>query len=215
MSRPNAWKRPSVSSDDKLPQGGSFATALFADYLAEYQGLQEAQQKDSDDSHTLARLKQHLSGQHSRMAVCLICLEDIEADAAVWECRQSCYCMVHLLCIQAWGRQQIQSSTARASQSEANGHTGQTQTAQAVTWACPKPLSPMPTRSESILFLWQGECAAPVQPGSLELWQAVRQAPGLWAPLPPALPCRGLPSMQPLQSADVRVRRRNKDIALQ
>lgn len=138
-----------------MPESQSFATALFAEYLAEYQGgsipcygpeaalrcwklanaagtfipetlhaaalrppissqtmrvcllpglqasnEQQQHMKDCDEANSLARLKQHLSSQHSRMAVCLICLEDIEADAAVWECRQSCYCMVHLLCIQ-------------------------------------------------------------------------------------------------------------------
>lgn len=49
--------------------------------------------------------------------MCLICLEPIPADAAIWACRASCHCCLHLLCAQAWARQQLQAAVGRAQRS--------------------------------------------------------------------------------------------------
>ena len=65
-------------------------------------------------SEGLSRLREQISSTQSCADVCLICLENIASDAAVWTCRKSCHVLLHLICAQAWGRQQLQSAAALA-----------------------------------------------------------------------------------------------------
>ena len=57
---------------------------------------------DPEYASALARIQQHLSSEDSKAAVCLVCLESMEADAPVWHCNKSCHCVFHLLCIQVF-----------------------------------------------------------------------------------------------------------------
>jgi NF-X1-type zinc finger protein NFXL1 len=62
----------------------------------------------------MARVREHIaSAQGACTSVCLVCLEAIPADGAVWACRRGCHALLHLLCAQAWARQQLQTAAAR------------------------------------------------------------------------------------------------------
>ena len=52
--------------------------------------------------------------------VCLVCLEAIPKDAPTWACRDSCHVVLHLLCAQAWARQQLRAAAARAADPSSN-----------------------------------------------------------------------------------------------
>lgn len=65
-------------------------------------------------SEGISRLRERILSSQSCADVCLICLESIGPDAAVWTCRRSCHCMLHLLCAQGWARQQLQTAAALA-----------------------------------------------------------------------------------------------------
>jgi NF-X1-type zinc finger protein NFXL1 len=55
------------------------------------------------------RVKEHLLSATGQAASCMICLEGIRPEDPVWSCRDSCYAVVHLPCIQvgkAVGRRQ-------------------------------------------------------------------------------------------------------------
>ena len=73
------------------------------------------------DSHSselveaLQRVREQLHSTRSSTAVCLICLENMRHDDAVWHCYRGCYCVLHLVCIQAWSRQQVAAATYTAS----------------------------------------------------------------------------------------------------
>lgn len=76
----------------------------------------------STDSRELAealqRVQEQLHSTQSSAAVCLICLENMHHDDAVWHCYRGCCCILHLVCIQAWSRQQIAAATYSASAAE-------------------------------------------------------------------------------------------------
>ena len=62
-----------------------------------------AQDQDGVDPiflNGLARIEEDLAGGQSDCSVCLICLEDLRLDEAVWDCHNGCYCLFHLVCIQ-------------------------------------------------------------------------------------------------------------------
>ncbi len=52
--------------------------------------------------------------------MCLICLEPIAPNAAVWTCRESCFCVLHLVCAQGWAAQQLKAAAAKAASQAAN-----------------------------------------------------------------------------------------------
>lgn len=62
----------------------------------------------------LSRLREQISSTQACADVCLVCLENIAPDAAVWTCRRACHVLLHLICAQAWGHQQLQQATAAA-----------------------------------------------------------------------------------------------------
>lgn len=63
----------------------------------------------------LQRVREQLHSTRSSAAVCLICLENMHNDDAVWHCYRGCCCVLHLVCIQAWSRQQVAAATYTAS----------------------------------------------------------------------------------------------------
>ena len=67
----------------------------------------------------LQRVREQLHSTQSSAAVCLICLETMHNDDAVWHCSRGCCCVLHLLCIQAWSRQQVAAAAYSASQESA------------------------------------------------------------------------------------------------
>ena len=48
----------------------------------------------------MARVEEFLSAQREDSVVCMICLEAIPFDAAIWSCQRSCHMPFHLLCVQ-------------------------------------------------------------------------------------------------------------------
>ncbi len=65
-------------------------------------------------SEGISRLREQIQSTQRCADVCLICLENIAPDAAVWTCQKSCHVLLHLICAQAWARQQLQSAAALA-----------------------------------------------------------------------------------------------------
>ena len=55
------------------------------------------------DAEEAGHDEQEGSGGEDDENCCLICLDDVAARDAVWNCRQ-CHCMFHLTCIQNWAR---------------------------------------------------------------------------------------------------------------
>ena len=74
---------------------------------------------DRELADALQRVREQLHGTQSSAAVCLICLETMHSDDAVWHCSRGCCCVLHLLCIQAWSRQQVVAAAYSASQESA------------------------------------------------------------------------------------------------
>ncbi len=90
---------------------------------------------DSELAEALQRVREQLHSTQSSAAVCLICLETMHNDDAVWHCSQGCCCVLHLLCIQAWSRQQVAASAY--STSADNGRSG-------THHICPSVIPPLP-----------------------------------------------------------------------
>ncbi len=74
---------------------------------------------DRELADALQRVREQLHSTQSSAAVCLICLETMHNDDAVWHCSRGCCCVLHLLCIQAWSRQQVAAAAYSASQEAA------------------------------------------------------------------------------------------------
>ena len=74
---------------------------------------------DRELADALQRVREQLHSTQSSAAVCLICLETMHNDDAVWHCFRGCCCVLHLLCIQAWSRQQVAAAAYSASQESA------------------------------------------------------------------------------------------------
>ena len=74
---------------------------------------------DRELADALQRVREQLHSTQSSAAVCLICLETMHNDDAVWHCFRGCCCELHLLCIQAWSRQQVAAAAYSASQESA------------------------------------------------------------------------------------------------
>ena len=74
---------------------------------------------DRELADALQRVREQLHSTQSSAAVCLICLETMHNDDAVWHCSRGCCCVLHLLCIQAWSRQQVAAAAYSASQESA------------------------------------------------------------------------------------------------
>ena len=68
----------------------------------------------------IARLQDFISTNEYSNNVCLVCLEQIAPHAAVWTCREACFCMLHLTCAQGWANQQLRAAAAKASSQAAN-----------------------------------------------------------------------------------------------
>ncbi|BDA41625.1 NF-X1-type zinc finger protein NFXL1 [Coccomyxa sp. Obi] len=94
-------------------------------------------------SEGINRLREQIQSTQSCADVCLICLENIAPDAAVWTCQKSCHVLLHLICAQAWARQQLQSAAAlaraAAEQPDLSLGPGPPQPkARPQVWGCPK-----------------------------------------------------------------------------
>ena len=80
----------------------------------------EGREVDEQYKEGIARLQDFISSNEYCNNVCLICLEQIAPDAAVWTCRESCFCMLHLVCAQGWAKQQLNAGAAKANSQAAN-----------------------------------------------------------------------------------------------
>lgn len=77
--------------------------------------------EDTDElfKDAVQQVRDHLHSSQSSAAVCLVCLENMKHEDAVWHCSKACCCVLHLLCIQAWSRQQLAAASYKASQDTA------------------------------------------------------------------------------------------------
>lgn len=80
----------------------------------------EGREVDEQYKEGIARLQDFISSNEYCNNVCLVCLEQIAPDAAVWTCRESCFCVLHLVCAQGWAKQQLNAAAAKANSQAAN-----------------------------------------------------------------------------------------------
>ncbi|KAL0034329.1 hypothetical protein WJX77_009558 [Trebouxia sp. C0004] len=119
-------------SDDRILD--TYAEGILGKYTAEFaDGISAGDGRELADA--LQRVREQLHSTQSSAAVCLICLETMHNDDAVWHCSRGCCCVLHLLCIQAWSRQQVAAAAYSASQESAREES--IDKAQA-SWGCPK-----------------------------------------------------------------------------
>lgn len=136
MPRVPPWRERSLDKTGCQASPEAWAApSMLESYQAEYAVGDASAEMDPEYASALARIQQHLSSEDSKAAVCLVCLESMEADAPVWHCNKSCHCVFHLLCIQAWARQQLQTAAARAATEADRGMKAE---AAPPVWACPK-----------------------------------------------------------------------------
>lgn len=85
-------------------------------------GFADDDGREIDDHYKegIARLQDFISTNEYSNNVCLVCLEQIAPHAAVWTCRDACFCMLHLMCAQGWANQQLRAAAAKASSQAAN-----------------------------------------------------------------------------------------------
>ena len=84
---------------------------------ADQEGLGETNEQYKEG---VVRLQDFISCNEYSNNVCLVCLETIAPGAAVWTCRTSCFCMLHLVCAQGWANQQLKTAAAKAASQAAN-----------------------------------------------------------------------------------------------
>lgn len=84
---------------------------------ADQEGLGET---DEHYKEGVVRLQDFIYCNEYSNNVCLVCLEAIAPGAAVWTCRDSCFCMLHLVCAQGWANQQLKAAAAKAASQAAN-----------------------------------------------------------------------------------------------
>lgn len=112
----------------------SYAEGILGKYSAEFaDGGSDGD--DSELAEALQRVREQLHSTQSSAAVCLICLETMHNDDAVWHCSQGCCCVLHLLCIQAWSRQQLSTAAYTAAADPARVNPADQAKA---SWGCPK-----------------------------------------------------------------------------
>lgn len=58
------------------------------------------QNEDMAEQDSIRRVAEHLNAADSEAAVCIICLELLKRQDAVWSCTDGCCDTVHLACIQ-------------------------------------------------------------------------------------------------------------------
>ncbi|KAK9820436.1 hypothetical protein WJX72_010343 [[Myrmecia] bisecta] len=128
--------------DGSAAAGGAdrFSEAVFQEFHAGFQEAPEVADEEGVYAEGLQRVKEHLHSAQSRATVCLICLETMRNDAAIWVCDKSCYCIFHLLCIQSWGRQQLAANALRAEQrlNPERFPVAAKEARESACWACPK-----------------------------------------------------------------------------
>ncbi|KAL3132442.1 hypothetical protein ABBQ32_008998 [Trebouxia sp. C0010 RCD-2024] len=112
----------------------TYAEGILAKYSAEYvDGNPDAHSRELGEA--LQRVREQLHSTRSSAAVCLICLENMHNDAAVWHCYRGCCCVLHLVCIQAWSRQQVAAATYNATPASSRVKANEGDKA---SWGCPK-----------------------------------------------------------------------------
>lgn len=135
------------------------ADELLRRCLAAYPGSKQQGNEAAQDS--IRRVAEHLNADDSEASVCIICLELLKRRDAVWSCSAGCSDTVHLSCIQAWARQQIQAAAGKPDATEARP--------LAPTWCCPKCRCEY--AAAAVPFEYRCYCGKEVNP-----------APDLWLP---------------------------------
>lgn len=118
MSAAAANKFCFVSAPDtSLPTTQAVTCVMTCAHSASAEGTSGGE--DAELADALQRVREQLHSTQSSAAICLICLETMHNDDAVWHCSRGCCCVLHLLCIQAWSRQQCATSAYSAAQDSA------------------------------------------------------------------------------------------------
>ncbi|GFR41388.1 hypothetical protein Agub_g2071 [Astrephomene gubernaculifera] len=122
---PSAWK-------DTEGQSGQAASALFEQYLAAGTLQGDDLGKDQVFQSGLSRIRDHLTNVDS--SCCLICLNHIRPDEAVWSCERGCYTVLHL----EWARSQLDAAGAKAAARLSQFPAAAEEARAAAEWGCPK-----------------------------------------------------------------------------
>uniref|UniRef100_A0A061QPI7 Nf-x1-type zinc finger protein nfxl2-like n=1 Tax=Tetraselmis sp. GSL018 TaxID=582737 RepID=A0A061QPI7_9CHLO len=147
-------QRPASACDGTASRNSSNTTRtsqvlshpFFENYYSQWDetrsGLLAEEEDCTEGFSALERIEEHLLSTKEGASVCLVCLETIGAADATWHCRQSCFAVMHLQCIQSWAQQQLTSARARAEERRRlfpNEPAGVD-----VSWDCPKCRQPYP-----------------------------------------------------------------------
>ena len=129
------------SPKSRPPAGAGVGDAMFSSYAAAcgaFEGGSAEEGRAFEDG--LQRVQEHLLSAQSEAAACLICLDSIKPSDPIWHCQEGCFEVVHLMCIQAWARQQLGAAELRAEQrlSQERFPAAAAAAKAAATWGCPK-----------------------------------------------------------------------------
>ncbi|CAG9463242.1 unnamed protein product [Pedinophyceae sp. YPF-701] len=131
---PEASEAPAA----KGPSMARYLETIFKDYQEKHDGTSTAG-NDSDREFDVQKYEDTLDEVVGEGAGCMICLEDVERDDAVWSCREGCYCVMHLQCAQGWARQQIDLAAKHIRERlDASRFPTAQRAAHDAGWGCPK-----------------------------------------------------------------------------
>ncbi|GAQ89009.1 hypothetical protein KFL_004790030 [Klebsormidium nitens] len=119
-------------NNEERPDISRLEASIFGDYELG---------KGADGDAGIEKIRDHLISAQSGAARCLICLEKIRATDPIWDCQDSCYAIMHLLCIQSWARQSIAAVGLRNTASDplpSNAPAVVPKPKADANWHCPK-----------------------------------------------------------------------------
>ncbi|GFO45458.1 NF-x1-type Zinc finger protein nfxl1 [Plakobranchus ocellatus] len=112
------------SEDEEEDIGSVVLNGVFKSYAKNYD---PSRSQDVDSAQ--AKL---LHSFRSGTSACLVCIETIKKDEAIWSC-VGCYCMFHIPCIQKWVREGVYQK-----QYSSDDFNADEKTTQNIPWFCPK-----------------------------------------------------------------------------
>ncbi|GFR97491.1 NF-X1-type zinc finger protein NFXL1 [Elysia marginata] len=112
------------SEDEEDDIGSIVLNGVFKSYAKTYD--------ENGTSEVHSAQEKLLHSFRSGTSACLVCIETIKKDDAIWSC-SGCYCMFHITCIQKWVREGVYQK--QYSSGELNADEKNTQN---IPWFCPK-----------------------------------------------------------------------------
>ncbi|CAL1287464.1 unnamed protein product [Larinioides sclopetarius] len=105
-----------------------------------------------DENSNLRKITEYLQDiLTSGAVVCLICIESVKRNDKIWSC-ESCYCILHLTCIQKWAKDSMYHLSASLNEDKGS-----------LKWCCPKcRFDYEPSKQPSKYFCFCGKVENPV-----------------------------------------------------